>query len=82
MKENCITKMYLSKLNSNFLPCQKDANKKKVTQTTKNDERTAKTHKNPNGNPRPKSQRETNTHDDDKENQSIKSNHNKREIHH
>ena len=65
-----------------FFGCQKDANKKKVTQTTKNDERTAKTHKNPNGNPRPKSQRETNTHDDDKENQSIKSNQNKGEIHH
>ena len=55
------SKMYLSKRNFNFFTCQKDANKKKVTQTTKNDERTAKTHKNPNGNPRPKLQRETNT---------------------
>ena len=60
------------------MSCQKDANKKKVTQTTKNDERTAKTHKNPNGNLGSKSQRKTNTHDDDKENQSTKSN--KREI--
>jgi len=66
----------------NFANCQKDANKKKATQTNKNDERTAKTHKNPNGKPRPKLQRETNTHDDDKENQSIKFNQNKSEIHH
>ena len=50
MKKNCITKMYLSRRSPKNLACQKDANKKKVTQTTKNDERTAKTHKNPNGN--------------------------------
>ena len=74
--------MYLSKRTSHESFCQKDANKKKVTQTIKNDERTAKTHKNPNGNLGPKSQRKTSTHDDDKENQSIKSNQNKGEIHH
>ena len=65
--------MFLSKRIRHLVCCQKDANKKKATQTNKNDERTAKTHKNPNGKPRPKLQRETNTHDDDKENQSTDS---------
>ena len=48
------------------------SNKEKVTQTIENDERTAKTHKNPSGNLGPKSQRKTSTHDDNKENQSTK----------
>ena len=74
--------MSLSELNQFFFLCQKDANKKKVTQTTKNDERTAKTHKNPNGNLGSKPQRKTSTHDDDKENQSIKGNYNKKRIYH
>jgi len=72
----------ISKVHTLRAPCQKDANKKKVTQTIKNDERTAKTYKNTNGNLEPKSQRKTSTHDDDKENQSIKPNQNKRGIHH
>jgi len=55
-----------------ILLTKKDANKEKVTQTIENDERTAKTHKNPNGNLGPKSQRKTSTHDDNKENQSTK----------
>jgi len=35
---------------SNRAGCQKDANKKKANHTIDNDEQTANTHKNPNGN--------------------------------
>ena len=68
----------ISKVHTLRAPCQKDTNKKKVTQTTKNDERTTKAHKNPNGH----SDRKENTNDDDKENQSTNLNQNKGEIQH
>ena len=61
MKKNCITKMYLSERTNFFFVCQKNANKDKGSQTIKNDERTTKAHKNPNGH----SDRKENTNDDD-----------------
>jgi len=70
IEENCSTKMYLSqrKLKKIF-PFQKNANKRKATHTIENDERTANTSKNPNGNSGLKTERKENTRNDDKENQ-------------
>jgi len=54
-------------------PAPRKTRVKYITEPRKTSKKTSKTHKNPNGKPRPKLQRETNTHDDNKENLSTDS---------